>query len=329
MFAANPFIETWFANTGWAQETESNLTYDEETQVATLAIAVDKNAQWQAQVKYQGPVAKADKFYDLTIKMKANHAVNGITVKYQDNAEMTIKSDISLSAGEELVYQVKDVEGVDGGNGIMVFDFGYSKAGDTILIYGIEFKEKEERTEPVDPNPYEAWFGDANWSPETDSKLEYDEATQKATVTIAHDKDGQWKAQVKYKGPKCKADKFYDLSLKMKANKAVPGITLKYQDNAQMVYEDQAIALQENVEFAYSKTDMQGMTGNGILVLDFGHATAGTVIEIYEVLIVEKDNVEGIEDVKAGVKAQKVIENGQLIILKNGIRYNVAGQEVH
>ena len=182
MFAENPFIETWFANTSWAQETESTLTYDEETQVATLAIAVDKNAQWQAQVKYQGPVAQADKFYDLTIKMKANHAVNGITVKYQDNAEMTIKSDISLLAGEELVYQAKDLEGVDGGNGIMVLDFGYAKAGDTILIYGIEFNEKEERTEPVDPNPYETWFGDANWSPETDSKLEYDEADRKSVV---------------------------------------------------------------------------------------------------------------------------------------------------
>ena len=37
---------------------------------------------------------------------------------------------------------------------------------------------------------------------------------------------------------------------------------------------------------------------------------------------------EGIEDVEAGVKAVKVIENGQLIIIKNGVRYTLMGAEL-
>ena len=37
---------------------------------------------------------------------------------------------------------------------------------------------------------------------------------------------------------------------------------------------------------------------------------------------------QGIEDVVTGVKAQKVFENRQLVIIKNGVRYNVAGQVV-
>ena len=41
-----------------------------------------------------------------------------------------------------------------------------------------------------------------------------------------------------------------------------------------------------------------------------------------------KEAEEGIEDVEAGVKAVKVIENGQLIIIKNGVRYTLMGAQL-
>ena len=37
---------------------------------------------------------------------------------------------------------------------------------------------------------------------------------------------------------------------------------------------------------------------------------------------------DGIEDVKAAIKAIKIIENGQLVIIKNGIRYNALGTQL-
>ena len=36
----------------------------------------------------------------------------------------------------------------------------------------------------------------------------------------------------------------------------------------------------------------------------------------------------GVENVGVSTKAVKVVENGQLIIIKNGVKYNVAGQEI-
>lgn len=39
-------------------------------------------------------------------------------------------------------------------------------------------------------------------------------------------------------------------------------------------------------------------------------------------------DVTAIDNVNAGQNVQKVVENGQLIIIKNGVRYNAAGQEV-
>ena len=41
-----------------------------------------------------------------------------------------------------------------------------------------------------------------------------------------------------------------------------------------------------------------------------------------------KDTATDIENTEAGVKAVKMIENGQLVIIKNGVKYNVAGQQV-
>lgn len=41
-----------------------------------------------------------------------------------------------------------------------------------------------------------------------------------------------------------------------------------------------------------------------------------------------KSTAEGIEDIETNVKAVKVIENGQLIIIKNGVRYTLMGAEL-
>ena len=42
----------------------------------------------------------------------------------------------------------------------------------------------------------------------------------------------------------------------------------------------------------------------------------------------EEQNVTGIDNTKANVKSIKLIENGQLFIIRNGVRYNAAGQIV-
>ena len=332
MMAQVTFKESWFANTGtWNEEKESKVVWNDATKTATVTIAVDKDAQWRAQVKFDTPIPKAGKFYDMTIKMKANKGVNGVTVKYQDNLEMHIKTNVALAANEERVYTVKDMEGADGGNGILVLDFGFAKAGTTIEIYGIEFTEKNERTEPIDPNasPYETWFASTGtWDEETESNLVWDAATKTATVNIANDKDAQWRAQVKYHGRKAQAGHFYDVAFKMKANADITGITVKYQDNAQMLYEDQSISLTKDKEFVYEKKDLAGIAGNGIMVFDFGFAKKGNSIQIYGVSIVEKNYATGIENAENEVNAVKTIENGQLVIIKNGVRYNAAGQAV-
>lgn len=146
--------------------------------------------------------------------------------------------------------------------------------------------------ESTDNNPWESWFaiGDS-WTPETESYLEWDAENEKATVHIAIDKNGQWRAQVKYHGPIAEEGKWYRVALKMKANNAIQNVTVKYQDNKEMIYVND-IALENDVEFVFDQKGAGIADGNGIMVLDFGFAKAGDVIEIYDVVIEETEAPE-------------------------------------
>ena len=163
---ANPW-ETWFASGDtWNTETESYMEWDGENQKATIHINVDKYGQWRAQAKYHCPVAEEGKCYRVALKMKANHAISNVTVKYQDNVEMIYVSDIALEANVEYVFD-QTAAGIAGGNGIMVLDFGFAHAGDIIEIYDVVIEEAEcpaiEHTYTV-AGGSEAAFG-TTWDP--------------------------------------------------------------------------------------------------------------------------------------------------------------------
>jgi len=105
------------------------------------------------------------------------------------------------------------------------------------------------------------------------------------------DKYGQWRAQAKYPGLVAELGKCYHVALKLKANNAISNVTIKYQDNAEMIYVTDA-ALEANVEYVFDQTvaganQESGAPGNGIMVLDFGFSHAGDIIEIYDVVIEE------------------------------------------
>lgn len=129
---------TWFANSDWKQETESSATFNEQTGDVTVNIAVDKSSQWQAQVKIAtGAVFAAENQYQLVVKMKANADINGVTVKLQDADDyMYLNNSVSLEANEEMMLVAQDLQGKVG-NDLLIFDFGFAKAGNVIEIYDI------------------------------------------------------------------------------------------------------------------------------------------------------------------------------------------------
>ena len=73
----------------------------------------------------------------------------------------------------------------------------------------------------------------------------------------------------------------------------------------------------------------------GIITLPAGSYDAGDVViklvvntsNIFGVSI-EKLQAQGVENVKDAVKAVKTFENGQLVIIKNGVKYNALGAQL-
>ena len=85
-----------------------------------------------------------------------------------------------------------------------------------------------------------------------------------------------------------------------------------------------------SVDVPLSAFDGTSIEWNNIFQFKFMEATpAGRDIFIDNVYFFKNvGGGEGIEDVDASVKAVKVIENGQLIIIKNGVRYTLTGVEI-
>ena len=141
-----PIVKVDFKAGGdWHVDEQSTAVWNAENQSITVNIVEGKQAQWQAQVWYQGPIAKAGKYYALSVKFEATQAVNGVTLKYQENAEMTYDAQIALEANTPLVYTKENLEGVDGGSGVVVFDFGFAPANTVITISNISIVEKETK----------------------------------------------------------------------------------------------------------------------------------------------------------------------------------------
>ena len=128
------------------------------------------------------------------------------------------------------------------------------------------------------------------WTADTESSASYNNSTGVISINLVPGRWIQWQAQYKLNlGFEYKADKYYDFSITFHANKEVPQVTLKTNNNNALFYEDQSITIPEDDDYTYTKTDVAGVAGDNIFVFDFGHAAAGTEIEISEISIIEKD----------------------------------------
>ncbi len=117
----------------------STATYDDATGVLTVDLASNFSSQWSAQVKLHHKVAfNSQAKYMLSMKLHADKDVKNITIKMDDQGEALYENQsINLVAGEEYVYTSQAVQGVEGNNKLLVFDFGYGEAGTHITISDI------------------------------------------------------------------------------------------------------------------------------------------------------------------------------------------------
>lgn len=74
----------------------------------------------------------------------------------------------------------------------------------------------------------------------------------------------------------------------------------------------------------YTKTAVVALPNEAVNSISFAFDNIDKQIFMLNIRV-EDNDATAFETVKAGVKAEKVIENGQIVIIRNGVRFNAAG----
>lgn len=182
---ANASINSVYIAPGWAEDaaSEATVAYNSTTGVISATILNALNAQWQGQIKFnEGVTYSAGKYYDFSIKFHASKGIGGVTIKIDDNTGMLLENaSITLPADEDYVYTKSDVEGVAGGNGIIVFDFGWAPANTDITISEISIIEKDAPSSS-DPEGEGINWDSYSWIENGTANVAY---TEKYKMTVA------------------------------------------------------------------------------------------------------------------------------------------------
>lgn len=174
----------------------------------------------------------------------------------------------------------------------------------------------------------------ASWGDKGNPVMGLDQQNETVSITIVATPGWQWGNQAKIilenvAEAGLDINKKYKLSFHAEASTAdCGGVTLKFFDNNQLFYTNtDYLNFSSPVDFESDWLSPELEVTNGTIVFDFGWDPAQTVI-ISNLSFLEQGDESAIDAVVDAKKAVKVVENGQLVIIKNGVRYNAAGQEI-
>lgn len=168
-----------------------------------------------------------------------------------------------------------------------------------MLLCTVAFAEEKELFNPANASIKETYFA-PNWTLDDKSTATYDATTGTISIDIQSDLVAQWQGQVKLQHDVTfDPAKSYILSMKFHSNKAFGGVTVKMDDNANVVYANQEIKLPADADYVFTSAKSNGVAGNNkIMVFDFGHAAAGTKITISNISIKEVGEAVAVEPVE-------------------------------
>lgn len=145
---ANTTEWTYYYAPGWSQTADPTVTADGNYYTVMLPEATTD--QWQAQMFFNnlGISTSTGKLYDFQAVLKSNNDHPGVTVKLTSTAsddDFYFDGRHKLTAGEEYVYQMSNLEGKDIADMKLVLDFGGCAANTEIIIKDIIFQEHREK----------------------------------------------------------------------------------------------------------------------------------------------------------------------------------------
>lgn len=336
--------ETYFAP-NWAPDGKSTATYDATTGTISIDIQSNLGAQWQGQVKLQHDVTfDPAKSYILSMKFHSNKAFGGVTVKMDDKAEVVYANqEIKLPADADYVFTSAKGNGVAGNSKIMVFDFGYAAAGTKITISNISIKEVGEAV-AVEPVEHPAPAVAPTRAAANVFSIYSDVYTAGTNMAI-----GGWGQKTKIEEVNLsETDKaFYCTGSNYMGWELNANVAIAQLANYPYLHMDIYVAEAASIMFQpiWGAGGMATFTlAAGWNSLDIDLAEKYNGIDLAKIYQLKWDGMPStcyfdnvyfynntetalpmVENVQTAVKT---IENGQLVILRNGIRYNAQGKVI-
>ena len=338
--ATASILETYFAP-NWVPDGISSATYDAATGVVSVDIKSQLLGQWQGQVKIKHDILfSAEKQYTISCKFHANVAVGGVTLKLDDSepAIVFLNQAINIPANEDFVFTSEPGNGVAGTNQILVFDFGWAGPCQ-ITISEITIKEVGGAVAPptvehpaAAPAPTHtaaqvfSIYSDAYTSTVGRVTGAWSQTTKEEEVLLAEGDHAFYYSTCNYLGWELNGNtSIGDLTaypmLHMDvyvAEAGSIGFTPIWGGEAEKAY-----ALQPgwNALDINLTADFVGINLANIFQLKWANMPATCYI----------DNVyfygegTGVDNITIEKHAVKKVENGQLIIIRDGIKYDITG----
>ena len=320
---------TFYFNPGWGTERtgEMEAGYTGGNNDYTVTVPDACSDRWQAQFHLHTDLnLKAGTNYDFSVIFNADKDIDGVTVKLTDEADADAiidVADISLKAGQDIVFWQSDIAGKDLSKVKLVFDFGHATGATKINVSNVVIKDHanddgtivsgggEEGEKPVMDWNYESganlwkavddgtvasefayWFADDSWTQITSPVCTHSGDTYELTIP-----DGiggsQWQGQFHIDTKlTASASKAYNFYCVLEADNDCAGVTFKLTDGG-----DSNFLLEERIPVKADEpliVKREGLTlkeGADADVLrmffDFGGTPAGTHVKISKIYLEE------------------------------------------
>ena len=294
---------------GWSQIANPETTQDGSKY--TLSLPSATTDQWQAQffIIPDSPIAmsSANK-YNFQVKILSNNSFNGVTIKLTDSVNdgtFLCADRVEVTAYEEYLYLITEVDGVDSENMKLVFDFGGCPEGTEIEISDIVLqKVASPMTYDSAANLWKAadeahscsYYYAPGWSQIADP-----ETTQNGseyTLAFPSATSDQWQAQffiIPDAAIAMSAAKTYDVQVTIQSNNSFNGATIKLTDSdndGNYICADR-VELEAYEDYVYTKMGAAlsgGADSDAVkFVFDFGGCPDNTEISIKDIIVRESE----------------------------------------
>jgi hypothetical protein len=298
--------EQWFSGADWAGGLEAGIAIKNDIMI-TVPDGVG-GGEWMGQFKIKTHIpAEARERFDFSCQIKATNAGTA-TVKMTNEADGAdsyfYDGNVAIGAGETLLFEAPDHMMFDAHDGILlVFDFGRFPAGTVITLSDfclqkhIPLSDKPEVVNlwPTATVTATQWFSGADWTGGLTAEYEL-KADNGFDITIPEGIGGsEWMGQFAlHSNIELLSSHEYEFSCKIKATTAST-FTLKLTNDpetgtdAKVSFYENSLNMKEGETvirlrgFKPAESDAEA----AMLIFDFGRTSAGTVINVSDIVLQE------------------------------------------